>query len=590
MRRIDVDTIGTGALAEDVLVERRAATRSRARRQRRDLPAAGRAGRVRRGRGHRAAEPAAGLGRVRRRRHAGRQAHRDVQRRRRRAARLRVRARRHAVHRARSGSRGSAPRTASSSSGSRRTPASPARPARTRTRTTISTNFCKLATDLGTAGRVAADAQGRIYVAESSGLRIDRFSPPFPTGPNAAGGCGRRRRDRRAARRLRCSARCSRPRPQGMLDVLRVSRSRRTATSTRRACSPAGSPSTTSTGTSCGCSSRRRDTSPPIPTGNPQGIAVGADGTVYYADLDLRGTLPERRTRPERQGVAHPFQRRGRSAPARDRRGRGSRSPTASRSSRATSRRRTRRRSSGRRSPAARAHVLQRRTRRRLTAQTAPQLIERWRFPTERGHHVVADGRDRRPARSAVGRVSRSSRRGTATSTRSTGRPARSCGASRGRTSRARRSRPRGSPTVTDVDGTPCRARRRGRDAVRARRRDRHRTVALRGRHRLPRPADRRPTRDCAPSPASATRSSRRRSSSTASRTSAWTSTTSRRGKGGFYAVDVDGRHARVVLRSRERRRCAVRTRRDEIAPYDGYHSEAELGLPAGFLADAVGL
>jgi outer membrane protein assembly factor BamB len=30
----------------------------------------------------------------------------------------------------------------------------------------------------------------------------------------------------------------------------------------------------------------------PIPTGTPQGIAVGGDGTIYYADLDLRGTLP----------------------------------------------------------------------------------------------------------------------------------------------------------------------------------------------------------------------------------------------------------------------------------------------------------
>ena len=32
---------------------------------------------------------------------------------------------------------------------------------------------------------------------------------------------------------------------------------------------------------------------PPIRTGNPQGIAVGADGSVYYADLDLVGTLPD---------------------------------------------------------------------------------------------------------------------------------------------------------------------------------------------------------------------------------------------------------------------------------------------------------
>ena len=31
---------------------------------------------------------------------------------------------------------------------------------------------------------------------------------------------------------------------------------------------------------------------PPIPTGHPQDLTVGADGTIYYADLDLKGTLP----------------------------------------------------------------------------------------------------------------------------------------------------------------------------------------------------------------------------------------------------------------------------------------------------------
>ena len=35
------------------------------------------------------------------------------------------------------------------------------------------------------------------------------------------------------------------------------------------------------------------DATLPIATGNPQSLAVGADGTIYYADLDLRGTLPD---------------------------------------------------------------------------------------------------------------------------------------------------------------------------------------------------------------------------------------------------------------------------------------------------------
>ncbi|MFP6641924.1 MAG: hypothetical protein VCC04_16895, partial [Myxococcota bacterium] len=50
--------------------------------------------------------------------------------------------------------------------------------------------YCKLAGDIGTAGGLAIDGQGRVYVASSSDREILRFSPPFPTGPDAAGGCG----------------------------------------------------------------------------------------------------------------------------------------------------------------------------------------------------------------------------------------------------------------------------------------------------------------------------------------------------------------------------------------------------------------
>lgn len=50
--------------------------------------------------------------------------------------------------------------------------------------------FCKLAVDIGTASSVVIDRAGRVYVASSSRGVIERFSPPFPTAPDAAGGCG----------------------------------------------------------------------------------------------------------------------------------------------------------------------------------------------------------------------------------------------------------------------------------------------------------------------------------------------------------------------------------------------------------------
>jgi hypothetical protein len=54
-----------------------------------------------------------------------------------------------------------------------------------------STNFCIIATDIATAGSLAVDELGRIYVTSARGFDVERFSPPFPTAPNAAGGCGR---------------------------------------------------------------------------------------------------------------------------------------------------------------------------------------------------------------------------------------------------------------------------------------------------------------------------------------------------------------------------------------------------------------
>ncbi len=154
-----------------------------------------------------------------------------------------------------------------------------------------STNFCKLATDLGTAGGIAIDALGRVYVAQSAGLRIDRFSPPFPTGPDAAGGCGGV--DATGAPTATTVQREQFAAPSdGMLTFSGV------------AIAPNGNIYASSVltgriaeydpdGNLVRLILAPTEEFPPIPTGHPQDLTVGPDGTIYYADMDLRGTLPD---------------------------------------------------------------------------------------------------------------------------------------------------------------------------------------------------------------------------------------------------------------------------------------------------------
>ena len=154
-----------------------------------------------------------------------------------------------------------------------------------------STNFCKIATDLGTAGGVAVDDQGRVYVSESSGLRITRFSPPFPTGPDPAGGCSGT--DATGA-----------PQADTVQREVFVSATPDMLTYSGMAMAPNGNLYVASVLTG-GIAEYDLDggfvryllepsgTTLPTPWGNPQGLAVGGDGSVYYADLDLVGTLPD---------------------------------------------------------------------------------------------------------------------------------------------------------------------------------------------------------------------------------------------------------------------------------------------------------
>ncbi|MDJ0787394.1 MAG: PQQ-binding-like beta-propeller repeat protein [Myxococcota bacterium] len=167
-----------------------------------------------------------------------------------------------------------------------------------------SDNFCKLAVDLGTAGSVVVDPDGRVLVAQSGALRVTRFNPPFPTGPDAAGGCG-----------------AVDPQGSPFISPSLVQRDAGEAPFREESLLEPGGQMVTPAGLAISPSGRLIASSvltgalneydletgaflrqlipvaPPIslPTafGNPQGIAIGADGTLYYADLDLQGSIAD---------------------------------------------------------------------------------------------------------------------------------------------------------------------------------------------------------------------------------------------------------------------------------------------------------
>jgi sugar lactone lactonase YvrE len=146
---------------------------------------------------------------------------------------------------------------------------------------------CKLATDVGTASGIAIDREGRVYVASAGRFAIRRFSPPFPTAPDASGGCGAR--DATGA-----------PLADSVRDEVFA---RAPATFSGLALAPNGHLYAASVATG---EIREYDLSghlvrklldppgwlPPFATGTPQGLAVDSAGTLYYADLDLVWRFP----------------------------------------------------------------------------------------------------------------------------------------------------------------------------------------------------------------------------------------------------------------------------------------------------------
>jgi DNA-binding beta-propeller fold protein YncE len=148
--------------------------------------------------------------------------------------------------------------------------------------------FCKLATDIGTATGVAVDRAGRVYVASASGLRIERFSPPFPSAPDTAGGCAGR--DASGAPLAEGVARQTFAWARPFSGLLTYS---------GLALAPDGGrlyAASVATGRIGEFDLDGRllrlvlDPGvwlPPYPFGTPQGLGVDAEGSLYYADLDL---------------------------------------------------------------------------------------------------------------------------------------------------------------------------------------------------------------------------------------------------------------------------------------------------------------
>jgi hypothetical protein len=155
------------------------------------------------------------------------------------------------------------------------------------------TAACKLDVEIGMAGQIQVDAAGRIYVAGARGHPgIWRYSGALPSSPDAAGGCGRR--DAAGS---------------PLVDAGRLSKehfidggTEELAGAMGLAVAPDGSffVSRSVAGVIAQFDAQgrfvRRVVEPPagavlgpapFPAGSPSGLAFGADGSLYYADLGL---------------------------------------------------------------------------------------------------------------------------------------------------------------------------------------------------------------------------------------------------------------------------------------------------------------
>jgi len=170
----------------------------------------------------------------------------------------------------------------------------------------FSDNYCKLAIDLSTASSVSVDADDNVYVANAGNGTVVVFHPPFPTGPDFAGGCSGV--DQTGA---------------PMVDpALGDPLNREVFIAAGTLFSPSGIVQSPTTGnwyvsgvfdgkilefspdgttvyqTILDPANNTPSESPfspgglPLSSGHPYGLALDAKGTLYFTDMQLSGTLP----------------------------------------------------------------------------------------------------------------------------------------------------------------------------------------------------------------------------------------------------------------------------------------------------------